>query len=103
MTAPQMERAILNWMAKAYGKGKPGNGSISLAGNSLWQLTGNSTAHAVYLDQGSTVSLEGTAVNSETWNALEGSGGMVKMDLRYLGDDVETYRGGNRSDFVGGA
>lgn len=44
------------WEGKA-----SGNGSISLAGNSLWQLTGNSTAHAVYLDQGSTVSLEGTA------------------------------------------
>ena len=82
------------WEGKA-----SGNGSISLAGNSLWQLTGNSTAHAVYLDQGSTVSLEGTAGKLETeW--LGGSGGMVKMDLRYLGDDVETYRGGNRSDFV---
>ena len=33
------------WEGKA-----SGNGSISLAGNSLWQLTGNSTAHAVYLD-----------------------------------------------------
>lgn len=82
------------WEGKA-----SGNGSISLAGNSLWQLTGNSTAHAVYLDQGSTVSLEGTAGKLETeW--LGGSGGTLKMDLRYLGDDVETYRSGDRSDFV---
>ena len=32
--------------------------------------------------------------------AADGAAHMVKMDLRYLGDDVETYRGGNRSDFV---
>lgn len=82
------------WEGKA-----SGNGSISLAGNSLWQLTGNSTAHAVYLDQGSTVSLEGTAGKLETgW--LGGSGGMVKMDLHYMGNDVETYRNGDSSDFL---
>ena len=82
------------WEGKA-----SGNGSISLAGNSLWQLTGNSTVHAVYLDQGSTVSLEGTAGKLETeW--LGGSGGMVKMDLHYMGNDVETYRNGDSSDFL---
>lgn len=82
------------WEGKA-----SGNGSISLAGNSLWQLTGNSIAHAVYLDQGSTVSLEGTAGKLETeW--LGGSGGMVKMDLHYMGNDVETYRNGDSSDFL---
>lgn len=92
--------AHINMAGSSLWKGKAsGNGAVSLAGNSLWQLTGDSTTHAVYLDKGSAVSLAGAAGKLETeW--LGGSGGTLKMDLRYLGDDVETYRGGDRSDFV---
>lgn len=92
--------AYINMEGSSLWKGKAsGTGSVSLEGNSLWRLTGDSTVHALYLDEGSAVSLEGPARKLETeW--LGGSGGTVKMDLHYVGDDVESYRSGNGSDFL---
>lgn len=82
------------WEGKA-----SGNGDITLSGASLWQLTDDSKAGSVSLNDTSTVSLSGKATKLETQH-LGGSGGQLLMDLHYLGDDVNTYRGGTESDFV---
>ena len=59
-----------------------GNGDISLSGNSLWKLTGDSEAYGVKLDKGSIISMEGSAAKLETGD-LGGTGGQFQMDLRY--------------------
>lgn len=82
------------WTGKA-----SGNGDITLSGASLWQLTDDSKAGSVSLNDTSTVSLLGKAAKLET-QRLGGSGGQFLMDLHYLGDDVNTYRDGTESDFV---
>lgn len=76
-----------------------GNGDISLSGNSLWKLTGDSEAYGVKLDKGSIISMEGSAAKLETGD-LGGTGGQFQMDLRYGSDDVDSYRDGSSSDFV---
>ena len=76
-----------------------GNGDISLSGNSLWKLTGDSEAYGVKLDKGSIISMEGSAAKFETGD-LGGTGGQFQMDLRYGSDDVDSYRDGSSSDFV---
>lgn len=76
-----------------------GNGDISLSGNSLWKLTGDSEAYGVKLDKGSIMSMEGSAAKLETGD-LGGTGGQFQMDLRYGSDDVDSYRDGRNSDFV---
>lgn len=82
------------WEGKA-----SGNGDITLSGASLWQLTDDSKAGSVSLNDTSTVSLSGKAAKLET-QRLGGSGGQFLMDLHYLGDDVNTYRDGRESDFI---
>lgn len=82
------------WEGKA-----SGNGDITLSGASLWQLTENSKAGSISLNDTSTVSLSGKATKLETQH-LGGSGGQFLMDLHYLGDDVNTYRDGAGSDFI---
>ena len=76
-----------------------GNGDINLAGGSLWALTKDSTANSVNPDGSSIISLAGTARKLET-QSLGGSGGTFLMDLKYQGDDVNTYRDGDSSDFI---
>lgn len=76
-----------------------GNGDISLSEGSLWRLTDDSEAYGVKLDEGSTISMEGSAAKLETGN-LGGTGGQFQMDLRYSNDDVDSYRDGSSSDFV---
>lgn len=75
-----------------------GNGNINLAGGSLWALTKDSTANSVNPDGSSIVSLAGAAKKLDT-QKLGGSGGTFLMDLKYLDNDVNTYRDGG-SDFV---
>ena len=82
------------WEGKA-----SGNGDITLSGASFWQLTEDSKAGSVLLNDTSTVSLSGKATKIET-QRLGGSGGQFLMDLHYLGDDVNTYRDGTESDFI---
>lgn len=82
------------WEGKA-----SGNGDITLSGASLWQLTEDSKAGSISLNDTSTVSLSGKATKLETQH-LGGSGGQFLMDLHYLGDDVNTYRDGAESDFI---
>lgn len=82
------------WEGKA-----SGNGNITLSGASLWQLTEDSKAGSISLNDTSTVSLSGKATKLET-QRLGGSGGQFLMDLHYLGDDVNTYRDGAGSDFI---
>lgn len=82
------------WEGKA-----SGNGDITLSGASLWQLTEDSKAGNISLNDTSTVSLSGKATKLETQH-LGGSGGQLLMDLHYLGDDVNTYRDGAESDFI---
>ena len=76
-----------------------GNGDINLAGGSLWALTKDSMANSVNPDGSSIISLAGTARKLET-QSLGGSGGTFLMDLKYQGDDVNTYRDGDSSDFI---
>ncbi len=76
-----------------------GNGDITLANNSLWNLTADSMANSVNPDASSIISLAGTAHKLET-QSLGGSGGTFLMDLNYQGDDVNTYRDGDSSDFI---
>lgn len=82
------------WEGKA-----SGNGDITLSGASLWQLTEDSKAGSISLNDTSIVSLSGKATKLETQH-LGGSGGQFLMDLHYLGDDVNTYRDGAESDFI---
>lgn len=92
--------AHINMEGSSLWKGKAsGNGAVSLAGNSLWQLTDDSKAGSISLNDTSTVSLSGKATKLETQH-LGGSGGQFLMDLHYLGDDVNTYRDGAESDFI---
>ena len=76
-----------------------GNGDITLTNGSLWALTKDSTANSVNPDARSLISLAGTARKLET-QSLGGSGGTFLMDLKYQGDDVNTYRDGDSSDFI---
>lgn len=76
-----------------------GNGDINLANNSLWNLSADSTASSVNPDASSIISLAGTAHKLET-QSLGGSGGTFLMDLNYQGDDVNTYRDEDSSDFI---
>lgn len=92
-TTVNLENAGI-WEGKA-----SGNGDITLSGASLWQLTDDSKAGSVSLNDTSTVSLSGKATKLETQH-LGGSGGQFLMDLHYLGDDVNTYRDGTESDFI---
>lgn len=73
-----------------------GNGDITLTNGSLWALTKDSTANSVNPDARSLISLAGTARKLET-QSLGGSGGTFLMDLKYQGDDVNTYRDGDSS------
>lgn len=75
-----------------------GNGDIHLAGGSLWALTKDSMANSVNPDGSSIVSLAGAAKKLDT-QKLGGSGGTFLMNLKYLDNDVNTYRDGG-SDFV---
>lgn len=92
-TTVNLENAGI-WEGKA-----SGNGDITLSGASLWQLTDDSKAGNISLNDTSTVSLSGKATKLETQH-LGGSGGQFLMDLHYLGDDVNTYRDGTESDFI---
>lgn len=76
-----------------------GNGDITLKNGSLWTLGADSTANSVNPDARSIISLAGTARKLET-QSLGGSGGTFLMDLKYQGDDVNTYRDGDSSDFI---
>lgn len=76
-----------------------GNGDITLTNGSLWTLGADSTANSVNPDAGSLISLAGTARKLET-QSLGGSGGTFLMDLNYQGDDVNTYREGESSDYI---
>ena len=75
-----------------------GNGDINLAGGSLWTLTKDSTANSVNPDASSVISLAGAAQKLDT-KKLGGTGGTFLMDLKYLNNDVHTYRDGG-SDFI---
>lgn len=68
-----------------------GNGDINLAGNSVWNLTKDSTAQSVNPDGSSVISLSGAAKKLDT-QKLGGSGGTFLMDLKYQDNDVNTYR-----------
>ena len=70
-----------------------GNGDINLAGNSVWNLTKDSTANSVNPDGSSIVSLAGDAKKLEV-RKLGGSGGTFLMDLNYKDNNVDTYRDG---------
>ncbi|WP_303142410.1 autotransporter outer membrane beta-barrel domain-containing protein [uncultured Dialister sp.] len=70
-----------------------GNGDINLAGNSVWNLTKDSTANSVNPDGSSVVSLAGDAKKLEV-RKLGGSGGTFLMDLNYKDNNVDTYRDG---------
>ena len=76
-----------------------GNGDITLTNGSLWTLTKDSTVNSVNPDGNSIVSLAGTAHKLET-QSLGGTGGTFLMDLNYQGDDVNTYREGESSDYL---
>lgn len=76
-----------------------GNGDISLSDNSLWHLKGNSETNSAVLDGSSVISLAGEASKLET-QQLGGSGATFIMDLKYDGDDVNSYRDGDNSDYL---
>ncbi len=75
-----------------------GNGDINLVGNSIWNLTKDSTAQSVNPDGSSVISLAGAAKKLDT-QKLGGTGGTFLMDLSYHNNDVNTYRNGG-GDFV---
>lgn len=76
-----------------------GDGDITLTNGSLWSLSADSMANSVNLDSNSVISLTGAAHTLETMS-LGGSGGTFLMDLNYQGDDVNTYREGDSSDYI---
>ena len=82
----------------AWTGGSTGNGDITLTNGSLWTLTKDSTANSVNPDGSSVISLAGDAKKLDT-QKLGGTGGTFLMDLKYLNNDVHTYRDGG-SDFV---
>lgn len=84
--------------ASAWNGVASGNGDINLAGGSLWTLTKDSTANSVNPDASSVISLSGAAKKLDT-QKLGGTGGTFLMDLKYLDNDVNTYRDGG-SDFI---
>lgn len=75
-----------------------GNGDINLAGNSVWNLTKDSTTNSVNPNGSSVISLAGAAKKLDT-QKLGGTGGTFLMDLSYHNNDVNTYRDGG-GDFV---
>lgn len=75
-----------------------GNGDINLAGNSVWNLTKDSTVQSVNPDGSSVISLSGAAKKLDT-QKLGGTGGTFLMDLSYHNNDINTYRNGG-GDFV---
>ena len=91
--------AAVNLDSSAWEGTSTGNGDITLSGASLWSLTADSTANSVSLNDGSIISLAGNAHTLETMS-LGGSGGTFLMDLNYQGDDVNTYREGDSSDYI---
>lgn len=82
----------------AWTGGSTGNGDITLTNGSLWTLTKDSTANSVNPDGSSVISLAGDAKKFDT-QKLGGTGGTFLMDLKYLDNDVNTYRDGG-SDFI---
>lgn len=82
----------------AWTGGSTGNGDITLTNGSLWTLTKDSTANSVNPDGSSVISLAGDAKKLDT-QKLGGTGGTFLMDLKYLDNDVNTYRDGG-SDFI---
>lgn len=82
----------------AWNGASSGNGDVNLAGASLWNLTADSTASSVNPDGSSVISLSGAAKKLDT-QKLGGTGGTFLMDLKYLDNDVNTYRDGG-SDFI---
>lgn len=82
----------------AWNGASSGNGDVNLAGASLWNLTADSTASSVNPDGSSVISLAGDAKKLDT-QKLGGTGGTFLMDLKYLDNDVNTYRDGG-SDFI---
>lgn len=75
-----------------------GNGDINLTSASLWNVTKDSTANSVNPDGSSVISLAGAAKKLDT-QKLGGTGGTFLMDLKYLDNNVNTYRDGG-SDFI---
>lgn len=87
------------WEGAANGDGDLGTRYITLTNGSLWSLSADSFVNSVNLDSGSVISLAGNAHTLETMS-LGGSGGTFLMDLNYQGDDVNTYREGDSSDYI---
>ncbi|WP_288803159.1 autotransporter outer membrane beta-barrel domain-containing protein [uncultured Dialister sp.] len=87
------------WDGAANGDGDLGTRDITLTNGSLWSLSADSFVNSLNLDRGSVISLAGNAHTLETMS-LGGSGGTFLMDLNYQGDDVNTYREGDSSDYI---
>ena len=87
------------WDGAANGDGDLGTRDITLTNGSLWSLSADSFVNSLNLDSGSVISLAGNAHTLETMS-LGGSGGTFLMDLNYQGDDVNTYREGDSSDYI---
>lgn len=87
------------WEGAANGDGDLGTRDITLTNGSLWSLSADSFVNSVNLDRGSVISLAGNAHTLKTMS-LGGSGGTFLMDLNYQGDDVNTYREGDSSDYI---
>lgn len=96
-TAVNLDGSI--WEGAANGDGDLGTRDITLTNGSLWSLSADSFVNSVNLDRGSVISLAGNAHTLETMS-LGGSGGTFLMDLNYQGDDVNTYREGDSSDYI---
>lgn len=96
-TAVNLDGSI--WEGAANGDGDLGTRDITLTNGSLWSLSADSMVNSVNLDRGSVISLAGPAHTLETMS-LGGSGGTFLMDLNYQGDDVNTYREGDSSDYI---
>ena len=96
-TAVNLDGSI--WEGAANGDGDLGTRHITLTNGSLWSLSADSFVNSVNLDRGSVISLAGNAHTLKTMS-LGGSGGTFLMDLNYQGDDVNTYREGDSSDYI---
>lgn len=96
-TAVNLDGSI--WEGAANGDGDLGTRDITLTNGSLWSLSADSFVNSVNLDRGSVISLAGNAHTLGTMS-LGGSGGTFLMDLNYQGDDVNTYRKGDISDYI---
>ena len=73
-------------------------GAVTLKGNTLWEVTGDSALTSLTTEAETFVTLEGEA-RTLTTDTLNGSG-TIALDLAYLGDDVSTYRDAAGSDFI---